>query len=166
MEKYAKNHNIYKLKWNVYSIMDAKDEKILAVLKENSRLSSQGISKRTAIPMTTVHNRIKKLLNEGIIEKFTVKLNPKKIGKTMAAYIMITIDYPALKQAKTSQHEVASKLKKHPVVEEAAMITGASDIILKVRVGSIEELDKFVTVELRNIYGIEKTQTIVILNEA
>ncbi len=165
MEKYAKNHNIYKLNWNVYSIMDAKDEKILAALKENSRLSSQEISKKTAIPITTVHNRIKRLLGEGVIEKFTVRLNPKKLGKTIAAYILITVDYTALKQAKTSQHEVASKLKKYDVVEEVAMITGASDIIIKVRVGSIEELDNFVTVDLRNVHGIEKTQTAIILNE-
>lgn len=64
-----------------------------------------------------------------------------------------------IEEAKTSQHEVAAKLRKYSVVEGVAMITGASDIILKVRVGSIEELDKFVTVELRNIHGIEKTQT-------
>ncbi len=146
--------------------MDAKDEKVLAALKENSRLSSQQISKRTAIPITTVHNRIKKLLSEGIIEKFTVKLNPKKIGKAIAAYVMVTVDYTALKQAKRSQHEVAARIKRYPTVEEVAMITGASDIILKVRVGSIDELDRFVTVDLRNIYGIEKTQTAVILNEA
>ncbi len=146
--------------------MDSKDEKILNTLKENSRLSSQQISKRTAIPITTVHNRIKKLLSEGVIEKFTIKLNPKKLGKTLAAYILVTVDYTSLKRAKTSQHELVAKLKKHPLVEEAAMVTGASDVILKVRVGRIDELDKFVTVDLRNIDGIEKTQTAVILNEA
>ena len=166
MKYFAENSNIYKEKWNVYSVMDAKDEKILAVLKENSRLSSQEISKKTLIPITTVHNRIKKLLKEGVIKKFTIQLDPKKIGKNIAAYILITVDYKALKQAKTTQHELSKRLKNNVAVEEAAMITGTSDIILKVRVEDIEKLDKFVTVDLRNINGIEKTQTAIVLNEA
>ena len=40
-----------------------------------------------------------------------VKLNPKKLGKAIAAYIMITVDYTALKQAKTSQYDLSVKLK-------------------------------------------------------
>lgn len=145
--------------------MDAKDEKIMAVLKENSRLSSQAISKKTLIPITTVHNRIKKLLKEGVIKKFTTQLDFKKLDKNLAAYILVTVDYKALKASKTTQHELAEKLRKHSAVEEAAMITGASDIILKVRVENVDKLDEFVTKYLRNINGIEKTQTAVILNE-
>jgi DNA-binding Lrp family transcriptional regulator len=165
MVKYGKNSNIYNQIRNIHSTMDAKDEKIIAVLKENSRLSSQEISKKTAIPITTVHNRLKKLVKENIIQKFTIQLNQKKLGKKVAAYVLITVDYKALKEAKTSQHDVAAKLKKHPGVEEVAMLTGTADIIIKVRVPSIDELDTFVTRQLRNITGIEKTQTAIILNE-
>lgn len=145
--------------------MDAKDSKIIAALKENSRLSTQQIARKTLIPITTVHNRLKKLVKEGIIRKFTVELDHKKLGKTIAAYIMITVDYNALKHAKTTQHELAAKLRKNPFVEEAAMLTGVSDIIIKVRVSTIGDLDRFVTVDLRNINGIEKTQTAIILHE-
>ena len=49
--------------------MDEKDEKILKLLKENSKLTTQQISKKTLIPITTIHNRIKKLEKEGIIKK-------------------------------------------------------------------------------------------------
>jgi Lrp/AsnC family transcriptional regulator, leucine-responsive regulatory protein len=145
--------------------MDGKDEQILEVLKENSRLSSQQISKKTLIPITTVHNRMKKLVTEEVIRRFTVDINPEKLGKTLAAYILITVDYKALKESKTSQHKLAAALKAHPEVEEAAMLTGASDIIIKIRVKDILQLDKFVTVSLRNIEGIEKTQTAIIMNE-
>ena len=48
-------------------ILDDKDKKIIEILKENSRLSTQQISKKTLIPITTVHHRIKKLEKEKII---------------------------------------------------------------------------------------------------
>ncbi len=146
--------------------MDEKDEKILKLLKENSKLTTNQISKKTLMPITTVHNRIKKLEKEGIIEGYTVKLNNKKIGKLISAYILINVDYKLLQQLKTTQNDLLKKLKANNAVEEAAMITGASDIILKVRVKDIDELNEFVTILLRNIKGIEKTQTAVILNEA
>lgn len=148
-----------------YSIMDEKDEKILELLKENSKLTTQQISKKILIPITTIHNRIKKLEKEGIIKKYTLELDNKKIGKEIAAYIHIIVDYKSLKQIKMSQYELAKKLKQHEFVEGAAMVTGGTDIIIKVRAKNIEELDSFVTRHLRNIDGIEKTQTMVILNE-
>jgi len=145
--------------------MDEKDEKILKLLKENSKLTSQQISKKTLIPITTVHNRIKKLEKEGIIKRYTLELDNKKIGKNLAAFINITVDYTLLKQIKMSQYELAKKIKQHESVEEVAMVTGGTDIIIKVRAKDIEELNNFVTIQLRNIDGIEKTQTMVVLNE-
>ena len=143
--------------------MDEKDEKILKLLKENSKLTTQQISKKILIPITTIHNRIKKLEKEGIIRKYTIELDNKKIGKNVSAYISLTVDYNLLQ--KTPQHELAKKIKNHDLVEECAMVTGGTDIMIKVRTSSIEELDDFVTKHLRNIEGIEKTQTMVILYE-
>ena len=145
--------------------MDEKDEKILKLLRENSKLTSQQISKKLLIPITTIHNRIKKLEKEGIIKRYTLELDNKKLGKDIAAYINIVVDYRLLKEKNLSQHELARKLKQHEFVEEAAMITGGTDIIIKVRVKNVDQLDNFVTKYLRNIEGIEKTQTMVILNE-
>ncbi len=146
--------------------LDKKDLAILIVLKENAKLSTQQIAKRTRIPITTVHNRIKKLEKQGIIRGYTVVLDNKKIGKPLAAYILVTVDYKLLKEIKKSQYVLARQLLKNPSVESSAMITGAADIIMKIRCGSIDELNEFVTVYLRNVEGVEKTQTAIVLNEA
>jgi len=145
--------------------MDEKDEKILRLLKENSKLTTQQLSKKLLMPITTIHNRIKKLEKEGIIKRYTLELDNKKIGKNIAAFIHIIVDYKLLKEIKMSQHELAKRLKQYEFIEEAAMVTGGTDIIIKVRVKDIEELDDFVTKKLRNIDGIEKTQTMIVLNE-
>ena len=145
--------------------MDKTDEKILNLMKENSRLTTQQISKKILIPITTVHYRIKKMEKEGIIKKYSLGLDHKKLGKTISAYIHIIVDYKSLQENKISQHELTKKLKQYELVEEAAMVTGGVDIIIKVRLKDVDELDDFVTKKLRNIVGIEKTQTMVILNE-
>ena len=146
--------------------LDKKDTAILTVLKENSKLSTQQIAKRTRIPITTVYNRTKKLEKEGVIKGYTVILDNKKIGKSIAAFILISVDYKRLKELKRSQYELAQRLLKHPAVESSAMITGASDIIIKIRCSSVDELNEFVTIFLRNVEGVEKTQTAIVLNEA
>ena len=146
--------------------LDKKDEAILAILKENAKLSTQQIAKRTRIPITTVHNRVKKLEKGGVIKGYTVVLDNKKIGKPLAAFILVTVDYKRLKEMKRSQYELAQQLLRHPAVESSAMITGASDIIIKLRARNIDELNDFVTIYLRNVEGVEKTQTAIVLNEA
>ena len=166
MENYTKNSKIYIQNWNIFPNMDEKDGKILKLLKENSKLTTNQISKKILMPITTVHNRIKKLEKEGIIEGYTVKLNNKKIGRSIAAYIMITVDYNLLQQLKMVQHDLIKKIKLNEYVEETAIITGVSDIIIKLRVKDIDKLNEFVTVYLRNIKGVENTQTAVVLNEA
>ena len=145
-------------------MIDEKDLKIISLLKENAKLSMQQIAKKTLIPITTVHNRIKKLEKSGIIKGYTINLDDKKL-QSISAFILVTVDYKFLKEKNISQYDLARKLKSNELVEQTSMITGESDVILKVRVKNIADLSEFVTNYLRNVQGIERTQTLVILNE-
>ena len=167
MENHSKNAIFISKSGIIIPIMtlDEKDLAILQVLKENARLSTQKIAKKTRIPITTVHHRIKKLEKEGVINKYTVNLNMKKLGKNVSAIVLITVDYKLLKEIKLTQYDLAKKLKQNDSVEEASMVTGLSDIVIKVRVKDIDELGDFVTKHLRNIARVDRTQTAVILNE-
>src|SRR3989344_3839407 len=147
-----------------FIMINKKDIKILRLLKQNSKFTNEEISKKTGIPITTVHNRIKKLEKLGIIKNYTVILDNKKLGKEISAYILVTVDYKLLKQKGISQHDIARTLKKYHFVETVSMITGLSDIIILVCVENIDQLDELITKELRNIEGIEKTQTLVVLS--
>ncbi len=146
-------------------MLDKKDEKILDVLEKNAKLSTHQISKETGIPITTVHNRIKKLEDKGVIKGYTVRLDFEKVGKTLAAYVLLTANYTLLKQKGLSQQELAERIKKNPGVEEVAMITGRNDMILKIRVEDVSKLDEFITKKLRNMEGVSRTQTLVVLHE-
>lgn len=140
-----------------------KDKKIIEVLKQNARLSTQKISKKVLIPITTVHNRIKRLEKEGIIKNYTINLDYKKLGKGVISFILITVTY-FLPDKKLQQEEIAKNIKKIGA-EEVYIIAGNEDILAKIRVKDIEELNDFVVKRLRNIEGVEKTRTMIVLSE-
>ena len=48
---------------------------------------------------------------------------------------------------------------------KTAIVTGGADIVLKIRAKDIDEMDKFVTQDIRNVAGIERTQTMILLHE-
>jgi Lrp/AsnC family leucine-responsive transcriptional regulator len=166
MKYSVKNDSFLSLNGMYTPMLDKKDLKILEALRKNARASTQKIARKTLIPITTVHNRIKKLEKEGVIESYTIKLDQKKLGKALSAYVTITVDYIELKKKKLTQHDLAKKLRKFSAVEDIAILAGGADILIKIHVADIAALDSFVTQTLRTIDGIEKTQTMIVLKDA
>lgn len=144
--------------------VDEKDRRILEVLHENSDLSIQKISKRTGIPITTVHNRIKRLKKSGIIKNYTVNLDYQKLGKHVLAFVLINVNQKSMTDADMDQFDVLREIKKFGHVEEADLITGSNDILLKCRFNTLDELTDFVVKDLRSEKThISNTQTLVVL---
>ena len=148
-----------------YMNLDKKDIEIINILEKDASLTTQNISRITRIPITTIHNRIKKLKKEGVIKNFTINLDYDKYGKPISAYILITITYHIEHTKKTDQLQIAKKLKAFDEVTSSSIVTGTTDIITKVRVSSIDELNTFIIHKLRNVEGIDKTQTMIVLKE-
>ncbi len=146
--------------------LDKKDLKILDILKENGDLTVRQIASRTLLPITTVHNRIRRMKSLGIIRRFTVELDHRKMGKQLSAYVLVKVDSKYLKNMRMSQHDLAKDLKKLDFVERADIVTGSIDIIALIRVKDVEELDQVVIDRLRDVQGIESTETLVILRES
>lgn len=145
--------------------LDEIDLRIMDILKENSKLSTHKISKKTGIPITTVYNRIKKLETEKVIKKYALILDYEKIGKHIPAYVLINVDGKVLKEKNLNYDSLTKKLKFFPEVEEAHSLTGTFDLIIKIRTENVPKLNEFL-VSLRKIEGIEKTQTAIILGES
>ncbi|MBN1386306.1 Lrp/AsnC family transcriptional regulator [Candidatus Woesearchaeota archaeon] len=141
--------------------LDKQDLGILELLKQDGNLTTSRIGKKLGLPITTVHNRIKKLRKEGIIKRYTIETDDAKLGYILKAFILVTADYGRDKQI--SQEGIVKKLLKLEEVEEAKIVTGTIDIIIRIRTKGIEDLNNFLLKKLRNIEGIDKTQTMVIL---
>lgn len=145
--------------------IDEKDRAIIHQLLEDSRQTTYMLGKKTGLPMTTVHNRITKLKKMGIIVHYTVRLDYKKLGRPILAYVGISVEYKTSGGKRLSQEGIAQQIKKLEGVQDVSILAGGMDIMIKVLATDIEDLNKLVTERLRNIEGVDKTQTSIVLKE-
>jgi len=136
-------------------MFDKKDQIILEELKKNSRLPTKKISRNAKIPRVTVHDRIQKMIKNGIIKSFNVSINYKKIGLPTEVFIFVSF----LPNSDISQRELAKRISKLERISEVHIISGEYDLLLKVRGKSLEEIGKIVIDRIRNIKGVGKTLT-------
>lgn len=138
--------------------MKEKDEKILVLLQKNSRLPLKEIAKRLEMPISTVFTKIKKFEKEGLIKRYSLELDEKRLGYTVKAFVLVTY-----KSNSKSQEEVAKRISKLPFVERVYIIAGPWDILVEAIGKDVEDLGKGVTEKLREIEGVDKTQTLIVL---
>ena len=117
------------------------------------------------MPITTVHDRIKKLKEQKIIKKFTVEFDNAKIGKSFLVYVLISVNIQLLKQKKKTQYDLADEIKKFPFVEKVDIVSGGADLITIVRVSDVQEFDKILLGKLQLLEGIDKTQSSIVIHE-
>lgn len=137
--------------------MDVIDVKILEVLKENSRVSISELSKKVNLSLSAVSERLKKLENSSIINKYTVILEPKLLGKDLSVLISIGLE-------STSQtNEFLEFVDSEPEILECHYITGEYDYMLKVTTANTHTLEAIMN-RIKSFHGIKRTQTNVILS--
>ena len=136
-------------------MLDKKDELILAELKKNARQSTKNIATNVNLPRVTVHDRIKKMIKQGIIKSFSVFPDYEKTGLPCKVFIFVSF----LPNANVSQRELANRISKLPGVFEVNIIAGEYDLLIKVRGTSLEEIGKLVIDKLRSIDGVGRTLT-------
>lgn len=144
--------------------VDQKDREIITELIANSRQTVGQLAKKIGMPPTTIHNRIKKLEAEGIIRNYTADIDYKKLGRPVMAFIGITVNYN-VEGRKIKQPEIARQIKALEGVREVTILTGGLDIIMKVMAKDIDDLNELVTEKLRDIDGVDKTQTMIVLTQ-
>ena len=138
------------------SIMfDKKDQVILKELKKNSRNSTKKIATNVDIPRVTVHDRIQKMIKNGIIKSFNVSIDYKKIGLSTEVFIFVSF----LPNVDISQRDIAKRISRLLGVAEVHIISGEYDLLLKVRGSSLEEIGKLVVDNIRKLKGVGRTLT-------
>ncbi|WP_027416420.1 Lrp/AsnC family transcriptional regulator [Aneurinibacillus terranovensis] len=117
-------------------MIDQTDFKILSLLCGNSRLQWREIGEQVHLTGQAVANRIRRMEELGIIEGYTLRLNERKLGKAMTAFVTVfmkTVDHPAFHQFITEKEAVV----------EANRISGEGCYLLKVTVSGQDELSLF-----------------------
>lgn len=143
--------------------LDDKDLSILDELIIDSSQTTKQLSKKLRIPITTVHNRTKKMQESGVIKKYTIEPSYELLGRPIHAYIFISIAYKPGSTSR-SQQDIGKEIKRLGATR-VSIVTGETDMIAEVHVSDISELNNFVTNKLRFIKGVDQTRTTIVLDE-
>ena len=134
--------------------MDALDERILSILKENAREPFVNIAKQLGTSEGTIRARVKKLQQLGVIKRFTLKT----AGKGVKALIEVKVE--------TGVHtsDVSGQIGRWKGVEQVWEVSGENDIVVLVNCGATEELNDLVE-RIRSLKEIKATGSRLILKE-
>lgn len=144
--------------------LDDKDQKILEILKDHAEYTARQVARVTGLPATTVHNRITKLRNTGVIKKYTIVPDYIKLDKNFVAYILLDVNIAVLKEKNRSQYDLMAELKKQYFVERVDIVTGGTDMIVVVRVKDAKEFDECLLKKLQMIEGISNTKSMIVIH--
>ncbi len=132
---------------------DKTDERILEFLQKDSRESFVEIGKKLKMSESAVRRRVKNMVGNGIIEKFTVQVGE---ANSTSAIVLVSVD------SSIDTSKVSTKLTKLNAVKTVYEITGQYDISVIVRAHNITEINKCID-DLRKIPGVIDTNTVIIL---
>jgi DNA-binding Lrp family transcriptional regulator len=143
--------------------LDEKDQAILQLIQENSKLTANQIAKKINSPITTVFAKTKRMEELGIIKQYRAILSPEKLSLGTAAFILASVSYTTRTDGTPiSQRKVAEEIAHFPEVQEVHIITGEWDLLVKLRAENVDAIGKFVVDKLRLIKGLEKTLTCMV----
>ena len=132
--------------------LDKKDNLIIDVLKENSRLAVRKVAKKTGLRPSTVHERIKKLMKGGVIEKFTLKLDNKAVGEGFIVFMLI--------KGGTKEY-IDNRIINDKHIKEIFGVTGEYDLLLKLKFKDVEDFNNFLIKFRKEQKGVRQTFTMV-----
>ena len=139
--------------------LDEIDLQILDMLIDNTRIPFTDIAKKLLISAGTVHVRVKKMEDAGIIKGSSLKLDYNKLGYSFIAYVGIFLQ-------NTSQTKfVLERLNTIPYVTVAHITTGKFNIFCKLRAKNTQHA-KEVIFKIDDIDGVYRTETMISLEES
>lgn len=142
-----------------YSDIDSTDLKILSLLIENAALPYTEIGKRVFVSGGTVHVRMKKLEQMGIVKGSQLVIDPTKLGWDISAFLGIYLDKSSL------YDQVATALEKIPEVVNIHYTTGIYSIFIKIVCKDTGHLREILHDKIQKVSGIQRTETFISLEE-
>jgi DNA-binding Lrp family transcriptional regulator len=136
--------------------IDKTDLKIIEMLTQNARFSLREIAAVVKMSPSSVRNRMESLLDLGVIKRYTLEVDHRKIGFEIQVVVLVTS-----KPSESDRLNLA--LKGYDEITEVLRTSGPASFICKVRVRDITKLTRFITGELEKLDGVERIETMFIL---
>jgi Lrp/AsnC family transcriptional regulator, leucine-responsive regulatory protein len=137
--------------------LDHVDRKILALLQENAKLTFAQVGTEVGLSSTAVKRRVDRLQHDEVIVGYGARVDPHALGEGIEALIEV---YCA---DRTAPADVGRSLSGLDQVISAFTVSGEADAVIRARVESIADLEKFVE-RLRRDPNVVRTKTLIVLS--
>ncbi len=140
--------------------MDKIDAKILEIVQKDGSITNKDLASKINLSPAATLSRVNKLKKSGIIKLFTAVLDEKKLDYDISTITFVNL---APHNRKTSDNFIKN-IQKIPQIQECHNITGNWDYMLRIVAKDMQSYKDFVIDQLLEIAGVNKIETIMILN--
>lgn len=139
--------------------LDRIDLNILAILQERGRVTNAQLAGEVGLSPSRTLERVRRLENRGVIEKYVALVDPTALGRGTLAYVQVSLSRHGIE----SIDRFLEAIRAIPEVLECHHIAGDFDYLLKVRVENIQEYQQFALRRLTSLDGIRTFETYFVL---
>ena len=140
--------------------IDNTDLRILEILMQDAKRPYTEVARKVNVSQGTVHVRMNKMEEAGILEKTTLRINYAKLGYDITAFIGIYLEKSAL------YDKVLAKLKDIPEITNIHYTTGNYSMFVKIHCRDTNHLKEVLHDKMQQVEGIERTETMISLEES
>jgi Lrp/AsnC family leucine-responsive transcriptional regulator len=137
-------------------MIDEMDRRILSLLQQDARLPNAEIARRVGMAPSATLERLRKLEERGVILGYECRVDPKKLGLGLTAFIFV-------RSTDTGEHETGERLKQNPNVLEVHHIAGEDCYLVKVRAADTEDLGRMLRTDFKSLPHVNATRTTIVL---
>ena len=119
--------------------LDAIDRKILMLLQEDNQITNQDLASRVGISPPPCHRRVRRLRDEGIIQRDVSLVDPVKVGRSLIVFASITLE----RQREDLLENFERKMARCPEVMQCYFVSGDADYLVVVSVTDMDHYNEF-----------------------
>jgi Lrp/AsnC family leucine-responsive transcriptional regulator len=141
--------------------LDALDVRILNILQDNARITTLELAEQVGLSPTPCARRVKRLEDDGLIERYVTLLNPQRAGLDLSVFISVRLRNQTAETIEKFERSVRGM----PEISECYLVSGVHDYLLRLRLADVEALKEFLRNRLVTIEGIAETHSSIVLDK-
>lgn len=142
-------------------MLQPKDRRLLAELQRDSRLTNQELADKVGMSSSATWRRVKSLEDNGVIERYTALVNPRKAGFGLASIVHVSL----ARHEQTHVEHFVREVLQHPEVLECYATSGEADFHLRVVVEDIDAYNQFLDDFIFKLPGVSQVRSNIVLKE-
>ena len=141
--------------------LDRIDRRLLVRLQQDGRAAVSQLAREVHLTVTPTLERVRRLESSGYIEGYFARLNPRRLGLGLLAYVEVSLD----RTTPDAFERFKQAMLAHDEVMDCHMVAGGFDYLLKVRVTDIESYRRFLGDRISAVRGVQQTHTYFVMEE-